>query len=820
MSGIVGQGFLFDGPGNSILVAAAEPRVISEGYQLKRVAAEPDIVTPIGMTVFDGSLLVVESHTHQRREDYTGPAGDRIRRFFDSDGDGLWDQWSTFADGFQQAMNVVAVDESRLLLVTRRDVQQLSDADGDGVCDDVKTLVRLETDVDYPHNGLSGICRLSTGQWLLGLGENFGGEYHLTGSDGKSLTGRGGVGTIFRMSDELGGIERYAIGFWNPFSICQMGRRVFVVDNDPDASPPCRLINVVETGDYGHRWEYGRAGVHPLQAWDGELPGTLPMLCGTGEAPTALVPHEEALWVSSWGDHRIERYQLDGGYSSLVAKREVVVQGDADFRPTGMVVAPDGSLYFADWIDRSYPVHGKGAVWRLQNDAWGGRGKAAEDRAATGGDELASRMQGRYDRSRRLGWLDSDNVWARQRGVAAWVAQQSDIDPESVGLRLFGASARLGWLQVQRWRGTSERDAMLAEALSDADPQVRLYAVRWVADERITALRDHVAALLYGEISDERYYLAILAALEWLDGDGTPRNGDIIQTLLRQELRAEDRPPLLRSWSLRLLPPDDELITMDLLTSMLGSDEPRLEHEVLRTMALRRKGDLEKMLIDAAADEDESTDKRCWAIVGLSWSLDRHRELLERLARGPSTEVSREAKRVLRLAGGQKQGKVELPASHELGRWQELLGEQTGDAISGERLFFSAGAACSNCHRHGGRGGSVGPDLTSIARQQVGDGVLLSILLPNREIAPRYETWVLQTVDGKTRTGMRLPRPGDSGEEFYADAAGATFMLRSAEIELRTPSDASIMPTELLERFSVDDVRDLLAFLQAGIETR
>ena len=58
-------------------------------YKLELVASEPEIVTPIGMA-FDrqGRLLVIESHTHERPEEYQGPHGDRIRMLADSDGDG------------------------------------------------------------------------------------------------------------------------------------------------------------------------------------------------------------------------------------------------------------------------------------------------------------------------------------------------------------------------------------------------------------------------------------------------------------------------------------------------------------------------------------------------------------------------------------------------------------------------------------------------------------------------------------------------------------------------------------------------------------
>ena len=36
------------------------------------------------------------------------------------------------------------------------------------------------------------------------------------------------------------------------------------------------------------------------------------------------------------------------------------------FRPVGLAVAPDGSLYFSDWVDESYNVHRKGRIWRLR----------------------------------------------------------------------------------------------------------------------------------------------------------------------------------------------------------------------------------------------------------------------------------------------------------------------------------------------------------------------------------------------------------------------------------------------------------------------
>src|SRR5262245_38441719 len=115
---------------------AAEPRVLVDGYRLELVAKQPDIVTPIGVS-FDnkGRLLVVESHTHQRPENYQGPPTDRIRLASDTNNDGRPDRWTTFADGFRFAMNVVARPDGGVYVVTRNDITLLKDTNGDDIAD-------------------------------------------------------------------------------------------------------------------------------------------------------------------------------------------------------------------------------------------------------------------------------------------------------------------------------------------------------------------------------------------------------------------------------------------------------------------------------------------------------------------------------------------------------------------------------------------------------------------------------------------------------------------------------------------------------------
>lgn len=362
---------------------ARDPRLLVE-----RFAVAPDIVHPIALE-FDakGRLLVIESHTHFRPEGYQGPKADRVRVLEDTDGDGKADRFGTFFEGTRFTMDVAAHPDGSIYLATRNEILRLRDENGDGQADESRRLIFLDTPGNYPHNGLSGLAFDANGDLLFGMGENLGADYTLKGADGTTLTGGGEGGSVFRCKADGKGLHRIATGFWNPFGLCRdVYGRFFAVDNDPDSMPPCRLVHVVEGGDYGYQFRYGRSGRHVFQSWNGDLPGTLPMVAGTGEAPCEVISYESDglpreyvgnLLVPAWADHRVERFVLKERGASFVAEAEPFVQGGKDFRPSGLVVAPDGSLFVSDWVLRDYNLHGRGAVWHVRS-----KGSAARERPA------------------------------------------------------------------------------------------------------------------------------------------------------------------------------------------------------------------------------------------------------------------------------------------------------------------------------------------------------------------------------------------------------------------------------------------------------
>ena len=369
------------------------PRAVDPRLKVELFAEHPQIVTPTGIDVdHRGRVFAIESNTHFPPEGYKGHPTDRVLVLRDEDGDGRADKSVVFTDGLTHTMSVLVrplwfpvaarnnqpAPSQSVYLATRREIRLFHDDNGDDVADRNDLIVALETAGNYPHNGLAGFALDGLGWLYFGFGENLGASYKVRGSDGTTLSAQD-AGNIYRCRLDGSSLTLIATGFWNPHANAfDAFGRLFSVDNDPDSRPPCRLLHVVPGGDYGYRFRNGRRGLHPFTSWNGEVPGTLPMLAGTGEAPSGILVYESdglpdeyrgQLLVTSWGDHRIDRFRLQPRGTSFTSLAEPVVVGGENFRPVGLATAPDGSLYCTDWVLREYKLHGQGRIWRIRNIA-------------------------------------------------------------------------------------------------------------------------------------------------------------------------------------------------------------------------------------------------------------------------------------------------------------------------------------------------------------------------------------------------------------------------------------------------------------------
>ena len=334
------------------------------GVKLTLLAEHPDLVTPTGIDVDEqGNIYLIACHTHFRPEGYVGPEHDEII-VFNKEGKNR----RVFYNKTIATMQLILGPDGWVYLAERGRILRIKDSDGDGVADLEENIATLDTVADYPHNGLSGMAWHPDGGLVFSLGENFGKDWTLTARDGSKVSGRG-EGGVFRSTAGGMDMRRIARGFWNPFGLMvRADGEIFAAENDPGSRPPCRLLNVIEGADYGFQWVYGSAPVHPFVAWNGELRGTLGMVHSSGEGPCAIVELGGGVLIPSWSEHRIDYYPLTrkgAGYSS---DRLCLVQGSDFFRPTGMAPGPDGAFYLVDWVFSSYPIHGRGRLWKLEID--------------------------------------------------------------------------------------------------------------------------------------------------------------------------------------------------------------------------------------------------------------------------------------------------------------------------------------------------------------------------------------------------------------------------------------------------------------------
>ena len=110
---------------------------IEPGFKLSLAAHEPDVMDPIAMA-FDeqGRAYVLEMRGYsERREEALG----RVKLLTDTDGDGVFDKSTIFKDGLKWPTGI-ACYKGGVFVGATPDVFYFRDSDGDGVCDEEKTV--------------------------------------------------------------------------------------------------------------------------------------------------------------------------------------------------------------------------------------------------------------------------------------------------------------------------------------------------------------------------------------------------------------------------------------------------------------------------------------------------------------------------------------------------------------------------------------------------------------------------------------------------------------------------------------------------------
>ncbi len=134
-----------------------------------------------------------------------------------------------------------------------------------------------------------------------------------------------------------------------------------------------------------------------------------------------------------------------------------------------------------------------------------------------------------------------------------------------------------------------------------------------------------------------------------------------------------------------------------------------------------------------------------------------------------------------------------------------------GDARRGSKLFTSATTLCASCHRVGGQGVELGPDLDAIGSKYDRPALLRQILEPSLVVDPKYVTYVLETRQGLAHSGMLAAKTGR--EVVLKDAKNQAITVPAGDVESLLPQPKSLMPEALLRDLTAQEAADLLDYL-------
>jgi putative heme-binding domain-containing protein len=153
-----------------------------------------------------------------------------------------------------------------------------------------------------------------------------------------------------------------------------------------------------------------------------------------------------------------------------------------------------------------------------------------------------------------------------------------------------------------------------------------------------------------------------------------------------------------------------------------------------------------------------------------------------------------------------------LSASAPGPRQEVIAGYRSALSLSGDRLRGKAvfERECIGCHRSEEKGHDIGPHLATI-RHRSSEEVMVQILDPNREVAPNFVQYLIETDDGRVDAGVFADETATSVTFKLAENVREEILRRN--IESITSTGKSLMPEGLEQKIQVQEMADLLRYL-------
>ena len=479
--------------------AALEALQPADGLKVESFAAEPMLLSPSAMDIDHLGRVWVAEIVNYRGHNGKRPSGDRILVLEDTDKDGRADKQSVFLESPDiDSPHGVTVLGNRVIIAAKGKVFSALDENGDLKADKVDVLFSGIDGAQHDHS--IHAARFGPDGMLY---FNFGNEGHqLKDKEGRLVVDAAGnevrnarkpyqEGMIFRCRPDGSALETIAWNFRNNWEMAvDSFGAVWQSDNDDDGNKGVRINFVMEFGNYGYRdemtgagWSKGGAKTEEeVQSahWHLRDPGVVPNLLHTGAgSPTGILVYEGSLLPERYrgqiihadaGPNIVRAYPITrsgAGYSATIA--DILGQkSDRWFRPSDVCVAPDGSLFVADWYDPGVGGHAmgdldRGRIYRVTPEAHKGYTVPTFDFSTPDGAALA--LTNPNDEARFLAWQAIQKAGANAVPALMKLADSADARLKARALWALGKLPGRGADTVKT-------------ALTDKDEDIRCLGLR------------------------------------------------------------------------------------------------------------------------------------------------------------------------------------------------------------------------------------------------------------------------------------------------------------------------------------------------------
>lgn len=479
-----------------------EDLTVYEGLEVSLFASEPMFSNPTNIAVDDrGRVWVCEAFNYRNQYNPKNPLkaeGDRIMILEDTDGDGKADKSKVFYQGtdVNSALGISLIG-NKVIVSCSPHVFIFTDENGDDVPEKKEILFKGIQGEQHDH-GMHSFVFGPDGRLYFNFGNE--GRTLLTAAgdtvvdihDNQVVTNGKPFhqGLVMRADINGKNVEVLGSNFRNNFELAvDPFGTIWQSDNDDDGNKGTRINYVMEYGNYGYTdemtgaaWPARRTNMEseiPLRHWHLNDPGVVPNILQTGAgSPAGITVYEGNLLPEVFhgqmihaepGNNVVRSYpvQNDGaGYSGSIVN---ILKAEKDqwFRPSDVAIAPDGSLFVADWYDPGVGGHqvgdvNRGRIYRI----------APPKAKYTFSKSDVSKTEG------AIAALLNPNPATKTRGWLALADMGASAEPalkEIWNSQDKRARAQALWLLIQE---PDKADMYIASALGDNDSDIRILGIR------------------------------------------------------------------------------------------------------------------------------------------------------------------------------------------------------------------------------------------------------------------------------------------------------------------------------------------------------